>query len=157
MAELGSVFDEDESDARPRGPDLRVTVEVPREALGATLRAPVPARIAADGELVERAILDPEDPGGVVLHLAKDLPSRAILRLRGQGGVGEGDRAGDLMVIVELVDRPPRDGEYITRTASALTAHEGEGLALAGVDVTWWLLLAMGLVGAGVLAAIALG
>ena len=157
MAELGSVFDEDEADERPRGPELRVTVEVPRSALGASLRAPVPRRIAADGELVDRVILDPTDPDGVVLHLPEQLPPRAVLRLRGQGGAREGGRSGDLMVVVQIVDRPPRDGEVITRSTSAPAVRGDDAVAsVAGIDVTWWVLLAMGVIGGGVLVAIAM-
>ena len=158
MAELGSVFDDHgDADERPRGPDLRVTVEVPRAALGASLRAPVPTRIAADGDLVERVILDPEDPERVALHLPDQLPARAVLRLRGQGGVREDGRPGDLMVVVQLVDRPPRDDESITREVSVPSVRsEGAVATLAGVDVTWWVLLAIGVIGGGVLVAIAI-
>ena len=60
MTRLGNVFESLESD-RPRGPDLRVTVEVPREALGGSLRARVPLRLAAEGDLIERAA-GPLDP-----------------------------------------------------------------------------------------------
>src|SRR5690606_41579149 len=107
VAELGSVF-EDESDD-PRGPDLRVTVEVPRAALGASIRVPVPRRLAHEGDLVERAVLDHGDPDRVALHLPEELAPRTMLRLRGQGGVHPSGRAGDLQIVVELVDRSPRD------------------------------------------------
>ncbi len=151
MTELGSVF---EADDGPRGPDLRVTVEVPRAALGAGFRAPVPERLAADGELVERMMLGDDEPGFVVLHLPEQLPDRALLRLRGQGGVGaEGQGAGDLLVLVELVDRAPRGDERILR--SALAHREPETVATReGDDVTWWLLGGLALLGAGVLAAL---
>jgi hypothetical protein len=153
MAELGSVFEAD--DGRPRGPDLRVTVEVPRAALGATLRAPVPQRIAADGDLVERAVLRDEEPGVVELHLPETLPEGAVLRLRGQGGVAtdEGARPGDLMVIVELIDRPPRPDEVIV--SSALAPHHKGDVALVDIN-RWVLVFGLGLLGVGVLLALLL-
>jgi hypothetical protein len=153
VAELGSVFEAD--DGGPRGPDLRVTVEVPRAALGATLRAPVPARIAAEGDLVERVVLGDDEPGVVELHLPETLPEGAVLRLRGQGGIGEeGARPGDLLVVVELVDRPPRPDEIISTTALAPHAR-GEVAPLHAAP--WLLLLGLGLLGAGVLLALLLG
>jgi hypothetical protein len=156
VAELASVFD-DEGDEQPRGPDLRVSVEIPRAALGATLRAPVPARIAANGDLVERVVLDGEDLDTVELHLPEQLPERAMLRLRGQGGALEGGRAGDLLVLVELVDRAPRDDEVITRSASSGQAQDGlMAMATDGTDITLWLLLGLALVGGGVLVVLAL-
>jgi hypothetical protein len=153
VAELGSVFAGDEE---ARGPDLRVTVEVPRAALGACLRAPVPERLAVDGELIERVVVGGDEPGHVDLHLPEQLPERALLRLRGHGGRGaEGERAGDLLVLVELVDRPPRADERITRS-TALAARASDDLAASGDDRTWWLLGALLLIGAAVLAALAL-
>ncbi len=151
MAELGSVFEADEG---PRGPDLRVSVEVPRAALGHGFRAPVPERLAADGELVERATVGDDEPGFVTLHLPEALPERAALRLRGQGGVGaDGQRAGDLLVLVELVDRPPRGDERILSSIPA--PRESDSLAPRdGVDLTWWLLAGFALVCAGVLASV---
>ena len=154
VAELASVFDDDD-DGQPRGPDLRVSVEVPRAALGATLRAPVPARIAADGDLVERVVLDGEDLDTIELHLPEQLPARAMLRLRGQGGALEGGRAGDLLVLVELVDRPARDDELITRSASGSRSDSGS-MPVEGNDITLWLLLGLALVGGGVLVVLAL-
>jgi hypothetical protein len=156
VAELGSVFD-DEDQELPRGLDLRVSVEVPRAALGATLRAPVPTRIAVDGELIERVVLSGEDPDTVELHLPEQLPERAMLRLRSQGGAIEGGRAGDLLVVVELVDRPPRDDEVITPGPAQLSRRAGDGLAIAGgVDITWWVLIGLALLGGGVLLLLAL-
>lgn len=153
VAELGSVFEDEGEDEGPRGADLRVSVEVPRAALGGTLRAPVPARIAVDGQLVERAVLEGDEPGRIVLHLPEQLPERAMLRLRGQGGVCSEGRAGDLLVVVELVDRPPRDDEEITYAAPAVATRSGN----EGTDVTWWVLLALALAGGGVLLALGLG
>jgi hypothetical protein len=149
VSELGSVF-EDGNDPRPRGPDLRVSVEVPRAALGATLYAPVPERIAVDGELVERAVLEGEEPGRIVLHLPEQLPARALLRLRGQGGVAPDSQPGDLMVLVEIVDRAPRDDERIVRGATVRADEHA-----STTDVTWWLLGLAALLGAGALAVLA--
>jgi hypothetical protein len=151
VAQLGSVF-EDDDDAGPRGPDLRVSVEVPRAALGATFHAPVPARIAVDGELVERAVLDGEVPGQVVLHLPEQLPARALLRLRGQGGLAPDAAPGDLLVLVELVERPPRDDERIVRSAAMVRSGDGAPT----MDMTWWVLLALALFGGSVLVVLAL-
>jgi hypothetical protein len=152
VAQLGNVFEDD--NAGPRGPDLRVSVEVPRAALGATLHAPVPARIAVDGELVERAVQEGEQPGQITLHLPEQLPPRAVLRLRGQGGLGADAAPGDLFVIVELVDRAPRADERIVRGATGLTSVGS--LARDTVDMTWWWLLALALLGGAVLVALAL-
>lgn len=149
MAELGSVF-EDESDD-PRGPDLRVTVEVPRAALGAGIRVPVPRRLAHEGELVERAVLDHDDPDRVALHLPDELAPRTMLRLRGQGGGHPSGRAGDLQIVVELVDRAPRDDETITR--DEVPAHEG---TQPTNDITAWVLLGLALLAGGVVLAVTL-
>jgi hypothetical protein len=153
VAELGSVF-EDDDEAGPRGPDLRVSVEVPRAALGGTLHAPVPARIAVDGELVERVVLEGEEAGQIVLHLPEQLPARAVLRLRGQGGAAPDAKPGDLLVLVEIVDRAPRADERIVRSATGLASVGPVGLDT--VDVTWWWLLALALLGGVVLVALAL-
>jgi hypothetical protein len=156
VAEIGSVFDDEDPELQ-RGQDLRVSVEVPRAALGATLRAPVPTRIAADGELIDRVVLHGEDPDTIELHLPEQLPERAMLRLRGQGGALEGGRAGDLLVVVELVDRPPRDDEVITPGPTQLRARSGDDLASADqVDVTWWVLLGLALLGGAVVLLLAL-
>jgi hypothetical protein len=152
VAELGSVFEGD--DEGPRGPDLRVSVEVPRAALGATLHAPVPARIAFEGELVERAVQEGEQPGQIVLHLPEQLPPRALLRLRGQGGRSLDAKPGDLLVLVEIVDRAPRDGERIVRRATDLASVNP--ITRNTIDVTWWWLLALALLGGGVLLVLAL-
>jgi hypothetical protein len=153
VAELGSVFEADEGGSR--GPDLRVTVEVPRAALGATLRAPVPRRIAAEGDLVERAVVGDDDPDIVELHLPERLPEGAVLRLRGHGGVGKGEaRAGDLLVVVELVERPPRPDETIV--TSALAPRPGGDIVPLDIN-RWVLLLGFGLLVAGVTLAVLLG
>ena len=104
MTRLGSVFDDDGGGSR--GPDLRVEVEVPRNGLGdpAGVRVKVPLTVAVDGQPVRR--VDPHEEGdSVCLHLPATLPDNATLRLRGQGGVGE--RPGDLLVHIHLVDPAP--------------------------------------------------
>lgn len=142
MAGLGNVFDALEGDG-VRGADLRVSVEVPRAALGHGFRAPVPPRLAADDDIVDR-VRSEVDPEHVVLYLPKQLPDGAVLRLRGQGGAprAEGERAGDLYVSVALVERPARPGELIPR---ALARAESADLAETGggSDVTMWVLLAI--------------
>ncbi|KIG14241.1 hypothetical protein DB30_06990 [Enhygromyxa salina] len=158
MGELGSVFEDDDGEL-PRGPDLRVSVEIPRAALGATLRAPVPARIAVDGELLERVVLHGEDPNTIELHLPEQLPERAMLRLRGQGAASEDGRAGDLLVVVELVDRPPRDTEVISFPTQQLSRRADDSVAgSAGgeTDITWWVLMGLVLLGGGALLLLAL-
>lgn len=155
VAELGSVFEDEEEDS-PRGPDLRVSVEVPRVALGASLRAPVPPRIAAEGDLVERAVTDGADPNSVELHLPEELAPRTMLRLRGQGGVHPEGRPGDLLVLVELVDRAPRADEVITRPSSALAPSPGNALDPDGRDITLWILLGLALLAGGGIALYAL-
>jgi hypothetical protein len=152
VAELGSVFLAD--DGGPRGPDLRVTVEVPREALGASFVAPVPERIASAGELIERVRLDGDEPGFVTVTLPETLPEGAVLRLRGQGGRdAAGERPGDLWLVIELVDRPPRANERIIR--STLARQQAGPLApREGTEMTWWILGGLALLCGGVLAAL---
>ncbi len=145
MTRLGNVFESLESD-RPRGPDLRVTVEVPREALGGSLRARVPLRLAAEGDLIERAA-EPGDPEHLMLHLPATLPTGALLRLRGQGGVREGEQPGDLFVAIELVERPMSAEE---RVAGALAPSFDP--TRGSTTLTWLLLLGFALLAAGTLA-----
>jgi hypothetical protein len=152
VGELGSVFEAD--DGQPRGPDLRVTVEVPRAALGASFVAPVPMRLAADGELIERAVLGDDEPGLITLHLPEALPEGAVLRLRGQGGRrADAEQPGDLFVVIELVDRAPRAAERILRSAVA-RREPGSVATREGTDVTWLLLGGLALLCGGVLAAL---
>lgn len=146
MTQLGSVFEGFESD-QPRGPDLRVSVEVPREALGGPLRAPVPVRLAAGGELVERANT-PSDPEHVILHLPTSLPAGAVLRLRGQGGVVPGQQPGDLFVAIELVERGMTSEERVP----GWTSPSVEPAEAGSATLTWLILLGLAfLAGATVL------
>ncbi len=152
MTGLGNVFDsfEGEQDS-PRGPDLRVSVEVPRAALGGSIRVQVPARLAADGDLVERIQAPGEDPDRVLLHLPGSLPAGAVLRLRGQGGGHPDGRPGDLYVVIELVDRPLRPDEWAPSSPSTATDPTIQ-LAPASATLTWAILLGLALLAAGVLA-----
>lgn len=155
MAELGSVFETIDDEDVPAGPDLRVTIEIPRAALGHSFLAAVPRRIAAEGDIVDRAV-DPAHPDQVLLHLPEQLPDGAVLRLRGQGGAAEEPegRPGDLHAIVELVDRAPTaeelpDGPLVAR-------EEAHPVLGAGRDITWMILLGLALIAGAVVAAIAL-
>jgi hypothetical protein len=107
MSGLGNVFDAvaPEGDV-PRGPDLAVSVEVPRSALGRAggFHVDVPAVLSAGGVEVARAIDPDATEPGIRLHLAATLPDRATLRLRGQGGVCPGGTPGDLLVTITVVD-----------------------------------------------------
>lgn len=111
MGELGSIFeaDEEERGGRLRGPDLQVTVEVPRSALGAAggFVADIPPALENGGDLVTRAP-SPDGEPGVRLFLPEALPAGAVLRLRGQGGLHPEGVAGDLRVRVQVVEPPPR-------------------------------------------------
>lgn len=142
MTQLGNVF-EGFDEGRVRGPDLRVSVEVPRAALGGSLRVAVPLRLAHEGDLVERAI-EPSDPEHLVLHLPASLPAGAVLRLRGQGGVRDQAAPGDLFVAIELVDRAPRPDEQVVSPPSTLTAAPSTTL-------TWLILLGFALAAAATL------
>ncbi|MFV8752499.1 hypothetical protein ACNOYE_18285 [Nannocystaceae bacterium ST9] len=148
MARLGNVFESLESDL-PRGPDLRISVEVPRVALGGSLRTRVPRRLAAAGELVERAS-DAGDPEHLTLHLPSSLPAGAVLRLRGQGGVLANGQPGDLFVAIELVDRAPRSDEQIEVSTSGSASEPERGSA----TLTWLILLGFALVAATTLIAL---
>ncbi len=108
MGELGNIFDEVERGGDgPRGPDLRVKVDVPRSALGREggYAALVPDEIEHEGRLVARVQAAGDPPGRVVLHLPETFASGAVLRLRRQGGRSEGGVPGDLYLEVVVVDR----------------------------------------------------
>lgn len=107
MSGLGNVFDAvaPEGDL-PRGPDLAVSVDVPRSALGRAggYLVDVPELLSVGGVEVAR-VIDPEaTEAGIRLHLAATLPDRATLRLRGQGGVCPEGTPGDLLVTINVVD-----------------------------------------------------
>lgn len=142
MTQLGNVFESFESD-QPRGPDLRVSVEVPRAALGGSLRVRVPLRLAADGELVERAS-EPADPEHLTLHLPASLPAGAVLRLRGQGGRHPSGQPGDLFVALELVERPIGAQE---RVSGGSAPPSLESVMPSG-SLTWLILLGFALLAA---------
>ena len=116
----------------------------------------MPRRIAAEGNLVERAVSPgDEDPDRIELHLPEQLSPRTMLRLRGQGGVHPDGLSGDLLVVVEIVDRPPRDDELVVRAPVDIVAADPTSLELAQ-DMTWWVLLGLALIGGGVVAFFAL-
>ena len=115
MTQLGNIYDgldsgvEGESPGELSGEDLHVAVEVPRAALGADVAFEVDVPLTLVG--LRRA--DPHGEGSrVPLHLPKDLPDGATLRLRGLGALGPRakqdatQRAGDLYVIITLTDAP---------------------------------------------------
>lgn len=108
MAQLGRIFP-DEPTTGPRGVDLRVSVEVPRYALGAPdgYKALVPRIIHHDGQPVERVTSPFEHGDEITLNLPEHVPDGATLRLRGQGGPCEAGTPGDLYVEICLVDRDP--------------------------------------------------
>ena len=104
MPELSNIFEETEG---PRGPDLDVTVEVPRTALGGDdgVVVPVPAQLTKGGHRIHRAVSPHEPKQSVRLRLPADFPSGGTVRLRGQGGLPPSQgHAGDLYVKVRLVD-----------------------------------------------------
>ena len=104
MSQLGSIFEEEDRE-KPRGPDLRTAVTVPRRALGHTAGFDAPVPDAIDD--VPRT-KKPGDPAGAVrLHLPETLKSGSVLRLRGQGGAVEGGVPGDLYLQIEVVEPPP--------------------------------------------------
>lgn len=111
MSGLGNIFDGleegkgEEESAPSRGPDLRVEVEIPRNFLGDPdgIIADVPRDVPQGDTTVRRHVGPGDDPEGVRLHLPETLPDRATLRLRGQGGVEDGGRPGDLYVTVKVV------------------------------------------------------
>jgi hypothetical protein len=105
VGELGSIFEDDGADA-PRGPDLRVKVDVPRTALGADhgYAALVPDEIEHEGQLVARVRGPGDPPGRIALHLPKTFASGSVLRLRRQGGRAEGGMPGDLYLQITVVE-----------------------------------------------------
>lgn len=107
MGELGSIFEAEEAGPGVRGSDLRVTVQVPPEALGRPggYAVRIPLELELDGQRVRRAP-SPHDRGDrVQLVLPAVLPAGAVLRLRGQGGVSPSGPSGDLYVAVEVKPR----------------------------------------------------
>jgi hypothetical protein len=105
MSELGSIFEKDGQD-EPRGPDLRVKVDVPRSALGREggYAASVPDEIEHEGELVARVHGPGDAPGSIVLHLPATFASGSMLRLRRQGGRVEGGVPGDLYLQITVIE-----------------------------------------------------
>lgn len=131
MTELSNIFEEEP--VGPKGPDLDVTVEVPRSALGAEdgVVVPIPAQLNKNGHRIHRAVSPHEPKQAVRLRLPADFPNGGTVRLRGQGGLPPNQgRAGDLYVKVRLVDGEPTP--HWTRRVALLVA--------AFVLVTWALL-----------------
>lgn len=106
MSELSNIFEEPEG---PRGPDLDVTVDVPRSALGLSegVVVPIPAQLTKNGHRIHRAVSPHEPKQAVRLRLPPDFPNGGTIRLRGQGGLFPSKgHPGDLYVKVRLVDVP---------------------------------------------------
>lgn len=140
---LGNIFDAVEGGDAPkamRGPDLRLEIEYPRYALGSAegFVAPVPRLVEQDGEEIERKIGPADDERGVRVHLPEGFQEGATLRLRGQGGVGPGGRAGDLYLTVRLVDVDPPPVLASPQAASSLPWVAIVALAL-GAAAVWFL------------------
>jgi hypothetical protein len=117
MAKLANIYDAIDpgdagGDGGGRGADLRVTVEVPRAALGSDEAFFADVPLTVDGQ--RRA--DPHGDGAKVpLNLPASVPEGATLRLRGLGALGPGapaaegiKRAGDLYVRLTVVNGPWR-------------------------------------------------
>lgn len=140
---LGNIFDAVEEEDAPkaaRGPDLRLEVEYPRYALGSDegFLAPVPRVVVQDGAEIERKIGPADDARGVRLHLPEAFQDGATLRLRGQGGVGEDGRAGDLYLTIRLVDIDPPPMLATSTDAPSLPWIAIVALAL-GAAAVWFL------------------
>jgi hypothetical protein len=111
MSEIGNIFEDVTGGEGPRGPDLRVNVDVPRSALGREggYAASVPDAIEHEGQLVERTRGPGDPPGSITLHLPETFASGAVLRLRRQGGRVDGGVPGDLHLRITIVE-PVDDG-----------------------------------------------
>jgi hypothetical protein len=105
-----------------------VWVRVPRELPGGGLRH---RRVEVPGEPGER----------LRLHLPAGLPDGAILRLGARGAAAEGERAGDLLVKVD-VREGPLDGTWIGAAVAPLVPARLGGLV--------WLAVAVGLALVGI-------
>lgn len=129
---LGSIFAEDDAAraGKPRGPDLRVTVDVPRDALGDPdgFRAPIATQLEHEGQLVPRKV-NPDDGDSVPLHLPDAIRPGTVLRLRGQGGIAEDGAAGDLYVKVNVVEPTSTSRMWPTVLLAVLAA----GLAVSAL------------------------
>lgn len=128
MSQLGSIFEPD-TGVGPRGRDLHAEVTVPAWVCGHAYghAVEVPRELPVLGGYARRA--DGHDPGDAVhLRLPHDFPAAGVLRLRGQGEVGEGGRNGDLLLTVRVQpgerSAPPKPvtwspGQVATTTPAA--------------------------------------
>lgn len=131
-AQLGSIYANAGDGAGPRGRDLSFTARVSRRELRhAPLRIRVPLDVEGpDGDRARRAwrppgdtVADdgkpaPADAEWVELHVPADVPTGAVLRLRGSGEVMSGGRPGDLYVTLDIAD----DGHPAVRPARVRAA-----------------------------------
>lgn len=146
MGELGSIYADTPADTE-RGPDLRVTVDVPRVALGEEdgVEVCVPWELERlDGLGSARRVASPFEKGDVVtLRLPHGFPDGGTLKLRGQGSDHEADSAGDLLVTVRLVDGglSRRDSAELAEP-SAMPLGLVVGAGVLAVAVLVWLLVA---------------
>ena len=120
MAELSNIFDDNDG---PKGPDLDVTVDVPRQALGLQdgVVVPVPDQLKKNGRQIVRALSPHEPKQSVRLRLPADFPNGGTVRLRGQGGLPPHQGfPGDLYVKVRLIDGAVRP--HWTRRVALMVA-----------------------------------
>ncbi len=108
MAQLGNVLQGGDGEG-PRGPDLRVKVQVPPGALGHVdgVYVRIPLELPAGGRRWRRAPSPFDQQDRVLLRLPPSLPSGAAIALRGQGAQQEGCQPGDLLVQVQVVQGQP--------------------------------------------------
>lgn len=99
---LGNILPEREG---PRGRDLHAAITVPRSALGRPHPVEVPLDFPIGAVRVRRAT-GPDEGVTTTLNLPADFPDGASIRLRGLGEAIEGGHAGDLILEVELTDKP---------------------------------------------------
>ena len=147
MAQLGNVLQGGDG-AGPRGPDLRVQVQVPPGALGhdGGVYVRIPLELPAGGRRGRRAPSPFDQRDRVLLRLPASLPNGAAIALRGQGAQQEGCQPGDLHVQVQVVQGQP------DQTWAGYASGEPRAL-LAGNRLYWIVGIALFLLIAGLVVA----
>lgn len=134
MAELGNIFDDTNTTAANRGPDLRVVVDVDIDTVraGRPVRVYVPLEIDVDGQSLRRVPHPADDGASMELNLPSDVPDGTTLRLRGRGAAGPGG-LGDLYLTLHLTNVAPIAVSRVPRAAIVVVAIAAVGAILGAL------------------------
>lgn len=142
---LGSIFDD--TAGKTTGIDLeyRTSFHPSVRQAGGRYAVPVPARLDADGLMVERAQLQGEPSATVEVTLPAGAPARFRLRLRGFGARNPDDgTVGDLyLILTEDPDAPVwarRDQLSPVSTSSPVSSGK-VAAGVSGLVLLVWLVL----------------